>query len=232
MKFGLRSGRWECPVCQKPTPPWDLAVCPVFEAILKAVETQPSIESCKIDKSGAISTGNNVKVKVKDGSGTHKRVKPVADADDEEEVDCNAREQPKAGGEDSMDADPTGSQEDKLATLKKSGLWEMRQEAEIEFCEPVNVLAARSNPFEDYGTGSDGGGDVAGAPAAHGGGHKAGAPESHGLPPGAQDTQEGGGEALDGRGKLTDSSNTSTSISTNTSTSIAIDDSEDDSWLG
>ena len=220
MKFGLRSGKWECPVCQKPTPPWDLAVCPVFEAILKAVETQPSIESCKIDKSGAISTGNNVKVKVKDGSGTLKRMKPVADADDEEEVDCNAREQPKAGSEDSMDADPAGSQEDKLATLKKSGLWEMRHEAEIEFCEPVNVLAARSNPFEDDGTGSDGSGDVAGAP------------EAHGLPPGAQDTEEGGGEALDGRGKLTDSSKTSTSISMNTSTSIILDDSEDDSWLG
>jgi len=42
--------------------------CAVFESILEAVATQPKIETCKIDKSGRISTGNNVQVKVKDGA--------------------------------------------------------------------------------------------------------------------------------------------------------------------
>jgi len=55
-------------VCSKAVLPWDLAVCPIFECILETVAAQPAIESCKIDKSGNISTGShNVKVKVKDG---------------------------------------------------------------------------------------------------------------------------------------------------------------------
>ena len=40
----------------------------MFESILESVASQPGIETCKIDKSGNISTGNkNVQVKVKDG---------------------------------------------------------------------------------------------------------------------------------------------------------------------
>jgi len=40
----------------------------VFESILESVASQPAIETCKIDKSGNISTGHrNVQVKVKDG---------------------------------------------------------------------------------------------------------------------------------------------------------------------
>ena len=43
-------------------------VCLVFDSILEAVASNPAIESCKIDKSGTISTGNkNVSVQVKDG---------------------------------------------------------------------------------------------------------------------------------------------------------------------
>ena len=40
----------------------------VFESILESVALQPAIGTCKIDKSGNISTGHrNVQVKVKDG---------------------------------------------------------------------------------------------------------------------------------------------------------------------
>jgi hypothetical protein len=33
--------------------------------------------------------------------------------------------------------------------LKRSGLWEWRDEAEREFTEPINVLAAQRDVFED-----------------------------------------------------------------------------------
>jgi len=46
----------------------------VFESILESVASQPAIETCKIDKSGNISTGSkNVQVKVKDGESTRAR---------------------------------------------------------------------------------------------------------------------------------------------------------------
>jgi len=40
----------------------------VFESILESAASHLDLESCKIDKSGKISTGNNVEVKIKDGA--------------------------------------------------------------------------------------------------------------------------------------------------------------------
>ena len=40
-------------------------------------------------------------------------------------------------------------EEQKMDMLKSSGLWQLRQEAEDQFTEPVNVLAAQENVFDD-----------------------------------------------------------------------------------
>jgi hypothetical protein len=40
-------------------------------------------------------------------------------------------------------------EEQKMDMLKSSGLWQFRQEAEDQFTEPVNILAAQGNVFDD-----------------------------------------------------------------------------------
>jgi hypothetical protein len=139
-------------VCSKPTLPWHLAVCPIFESILEAVVSQRDVENCKIDKSGSISSGNtNVDVKVKDGGGQRKRLKRLDDDDDADIVaeEPAGQQAMPGGGSGGMQVDGEESQEQKMDILRKSGLWEYRQDAEDQFCEPINVLAAQASVFSD-----------------------------------------------------------------------------------
>jgi hypothetical protein len=206
LEFSRRRGKWECPVCNKPTLPWNLVVCPIFESILAAVASQPGIESCKIDKAGNISTGNqDVDVKVKDGAGARNRVKQLPDDDPKEDAAINVNELAGAsgavcGGEDVNSEKENGSVE-KWALLEHCGLWERRQEAEDEFREPANVLAASIGLWdEDEDEAED-----AGAVAVEA--------QTNADP----EVDRTGGEDK----KVLDSS-----------TSLNLDDSEDDSWLG
>ena len=139
-------------MCSKPTLPWHLAVCPIFESILEAVVSQRDVENCKIDKSGSISSGNtNVDVKVKDGGGQRKRLKRLDDDDDADIVaeEPAGQQAMPGGGSGGMQVDGEESQEQKMDILRKSGLWEYRQDAEDQFCEPINVLAAQASVFSD-----------------------------------------------------------------------------------
>ena len=68
-------------------------------------------------------------------------------------LDDDHIEEPEAGlAHNGAAADGAGSgqgAEGKLEMLKRSGLWEWCDEAEREFTEPINVLAAQRDVFED-----------------------------------------------------------------------------------
>ena len=114
--------------------------------------------------------------------------------------------------------DEAQDEQDLLRVLSRSGVWEHRQEAEAEFREPVNVLAAQASlfddgdlPSQDSGLGAErGSGSLAAGSAA---------------PPFAGAHQGPDAGASGGAGGVG-------AVQNEVPEAIDIDDSDDDSWLG
>jgi hypothetical protein len=109
-------------------------------------------------------------------------------------------------------------EQDMMRILQESGVWELQPEAEAEFREPINLLAAQASLFgeSDLPLQSSGAGKVSGAGAA------AGSPTRHGDEEGCSSRGAGGVAGGEGDGGDQEPA----------AVNLADSESEDDSWLG